>query len=573
MEIKQPDRQSLMKASRYLSDPDLIRVVNRLAEADLKTATGIYTDFASIAGPDEIAFLGCFDRYFLLRYLLGRKDVQHPWLYDRCREVEMEPDGHIDLWARAHYKSSTLTFAGAIQEVMRDPNVTIGIFAFNKPVAQAFLSQIKREFESNDFLREAYSDVLWDDVNEAPQWSKDRGIIVKRTSNPKEATIEAHGLVDGQPTSRHFALMIFDDVVTRESVTNSEMIRKTTEAFELADNLGTTEGARKWIIGTRYHFGDTYGTLIERGSAIPRLYPATHNGHIDGRPVFLSPETWEKKKRDQRSTIAAQMLQSPAAGNESTFRPEWFRSYEVRPAIMNVFIMVDPSLGRTKSSDRTAIAVIGMDPQKNFYLLDGYRHRMSLSERWTAVRDLYKKWSRAPGVYYVGVGYERFGQQSDLEHFKMRMEEEKIDFAIQELHWPREGGSSKKDRVGRLEPVLRNSQFFLPAAVWNPNIDTEIALWKVEEGKITYRPANITRAQRLVTDRGQPWRVVTPIKRADEDRNLYDLTREFMAEAMFFPFSPKDDLVDAVSRIFDMQAAPPIIDEHETPMPTAFEDA
>jgi hypothetical protein len=35
---------------------------------------------------------------------------------------------------------------------------------------------------------------------------------------------------------------------------------------------------------------------------------ATDNGRLDGKPVRLSVEDWERKKRDQRSTISAQML-------------------------------------------------------------------------------------------------------------------------------------------------------------------------------------------------------------------------------------------------------------------------
>jgi hypothetical protein len=338
-----------------------------------------------------LAFLGCNDRFFLLTRLCGRMDADHPWLFDRCREVESEPDGVIDLWARFHYKSTIITFAGAIQEVVRNPNIKIAIFSVVKPIAQAFLSQIKEELENNDLLKQLYSDVLYNNPRglgpdgKPSKWGLARGITVKRQSNPKEATIEAHGLIDGQPTSRHYDLHIYDDMVTQDYLTE-EAIRKTTERWEMADNLGSHLGVRKWMAGTRYHYADTYSVVLERKSMKARIRPATDNGKLDGNPEFLSEERWEQIKRDQRSTVSAQCLLNPIAGNEATFSIDMLSSYEVFPVVMNVYILVDPSKGRTRTSDRTAIAVIGIDQGGCKYLIDGYRHRMKLSERWHYVK-------------------------------------------------------------------------------------------------------------------------------------------------------------------------------------------
>jgi hypothetical protein len=87
--------------------------------------------------------------------------------------------------------------------------------------------------------------------------------------------------------------------------------------------------------------------VIERKSLKPRIYPATDDGTMTGAPVFLTQERWEQIKRDQRSTVSAQMLLNPSAGNEATFQPAWLRNYDVIPAVMNVYIMCDPSVGGT----------------------------------------------------------------------------------------------------------------------------------------------------------------------------------------------------------------------------------
>jgi hypothetical protein len=511
----------------------------------------------------EKQLLGCNDRYFLLTVLLGRPDALHPWLYARCREVEAAPDDHMDLWARDHYKSTIITFAGVIQEILADPDITIGLFSFNQKIAGAFVKQVKREFEHNTRLKELYSDALWTDpTKEAPLWT-DQGFIVRRGSNPKEGTLEGWGLVNGQPTSKHYALRVYDDVVTRESVSNDDMVRKVTEAYELSDNLGGRL-QRKWIIGTRYSFADTYGVILAKGIVKPRIYPATDNGQLTGTPVFLKPEVWEKKKIEQSSQIAAQMLQNPLAGLDQVFKATWFRPYVARPKTLNAYILGDPSKGTGPRSDRTGIAVIGLDAQGNKYLLDGFRHRMSMSERWDALKLLYTKWTRALGVQTVQVGWERYGMQTDLEYFNERMDRDGFSFHIRELSWTRDGTKSKRDRVERLEPDFRLSRFYLPAQVLSDYGGT--ARWKIDEAKnnvIFAVPPDTPNDVRKLEESGEAYRVIKPIVRKNEDGQQYDVTRALMEEMTFFPFGTHDDLVDTCSRIYDMEARPPSI--HELP--------
>jgi len=587
-------------------------IQQQLFTLDYQQTAAWYAEVARKLSPlnGDLALLGCNDRYFLLTVLLGRQDADRPWLFDRCREVERDPDGYIDLWARFHYKSTIITFAGAIQEVMCDPEITIAIFSVIKPTAQTFLNQIKEEFERNEKLKQVYHDVLYalprqnGSDGRPAKWGVARGITVKRKSNCKEATIEAHGLIDGQPTSRHFHLHIYDDVVTQDYLSDEQM-RKTTERWELADNLGSHRGVRKWMAATRYHFADTCGVVIDRKSMKPRIYPATEDGTLTGKPVFLSQERWNQLKNDQRSTVSAQQLLNPIASDEATFSSLWLTAYDVIPAVMNVYVLVDPSMGETERSDRTAIAVIGIDQGSNKYLLDGVCHRMKLSQRWHYIKQFKRKWEDHPGVKMVKIGYERYGMQVDLEVMREKMTRENNWFPIEELKTKQRGQHGKVDRIRRLEPDIRERRFLFPCVAYNADFGApgdRVCYWSIwtekekqalierikeaEEagdddlaeslkpalayniGQITFRPVRgLTRRQRNCERTGQYFRVVEALQRRDEQGNIYDLTRVFFDELLRHPFARHDDLIDAASRIYDIDPQAPEVHEAQSTEP------
>lgn len=851
-------------ADRYAegADPALAAFIrDELLYLSFDSAQRFYREVVPHLRDAETALLGANDRFFLLTVLCKRTDAVNEWLYDRCREVELAPDGYVDLWARFHYKSTIITFAGVIQEILRDPEITIGIFAITSDIATKFLRQIKEEFERNAALQHYYADVLWagrnEAIKEAQSWS-DAGITVKRTGNPKEATIEAYGLLNAMPTGRHYALRIYDDLVDARTVTETatDQAKKALMQWELSLNLGSHVSNRQWVIGTRYctigsmritmadwsqkpisdvvegdvvvgwelrdgkrylrparvikrgiipavevreyilangrkvtctpdhrwwrgphgggkeyapivpksgalrrhgkqshvrqllvptdvdrsrdagwlagffdgegtiaknprhpsasiriaqtthnpglieetravlrrlgfewtetwhtpkqdgwskrcvfnisggwseryrflaeiaparrekladslygqimttkldvvsetpageadvhwletetgnyviegicssnSYADLYGIIIDRKTVKERRYPATHDGTLSGRPVFLSRERWAEVMRDQRGTIAAQMLQNPLAGAENTFNVEWLRPFTVRPAILNVYIMADPSLGRSKKSDRTAIIVIGVDPNLNFYLLDGYCHRMKLSQRWERLKELHAKWSTSPGVYSVDVGYERYGVQADIEHFEIEMQrgDMRNSFTIKELNWVNEGPQAKTARIGRLEPSFRLSKFWMPPYVHVPRVGK--CTWKIvhtveqqtdrlgnllfdkKTGNPLFTQVEGSAQMKTTPYKGptaeeqecrrelEPYRVMEPIARLDEDGNRYDLALAFVEEYRLHPFAPHDDILDAASRVHDMQPVAPVrfdrLDESRQPL-------
>lgn len=459
------------------------------------------------------------DLFFLLVFGLKRQDMWHQWLLERCKEVETKPDNHLDLWARGHGKSSIITFAKTIQDILAShgenpiyhKELTFGIFSFKRPIATQFLSQIKRELESNELLKNIFPDILFENPKrESKKWS-DEGIIIKRKSNPKEATIEAWGVVEGQPTSKHFDVLIYDDVVTIENVRSKDMIEKTRTAWELSLNLGA-KNAKYRYIGTRYHYDDVYSTIMKRGVAKPRIYPAEDK---KGKPVLLSRQALEKKKEQMGSYVYnAQMMQNPVQAENQVFNINWlsnqYYSYSHHDN-MNVYIVVDNASSKKENADFTVMWVIGLASDNNYYLLDCIRDRLSLTERADCLFRLHRKWKP------LHVGYERYGVQADIEYLQERMNALNYHFHVVELS----GRLSKEDRIKKLVPYFERKRIYLPESLFYTTI----------EGK------------------------------------LVDLISIFIEEEYKrFPFSSHDDMLDSLARIVDDQMEtywPELVDDNQ----------
>lgn len=459
---------------------------------------------------DRLRSLYRTDLYALLRYGLRRADVDHQWIFERCREVQREFNGTLDLWAREHYKSTVLTFAGSIFRIIRshgddapEPReVTIGIFSHTKPIAKGFLRQIKYELETNEHLQMVFDDIFYTNPRkDASKWTEDEGITVKRRTNPKEATVEAHGLVDGQPTSKHFLHRQYDDVVTLESVTTPEMIKKTTDAFEMSDNLGT-EGGTFAMAGTIYHFADTYRELEKRQAVKVRKHPCTKDGSENfarENCVLMSPDTLVAKRRTQGAyTFGTQMLLNPKGDNAQAFKSEWVKLSYSQPTGqgMNTYILCDPANEKRRTSDYTTFWVIGLGPDQNYVALDVIRDRLNLTERTETLFKLHREWKPRR------VGYEKYGMQADIEHIREEQERRNYRFDIIELG----GQTPKLDRIRKLIPLFEQGRIYL-------------------------------RTSRMYTDY------------QGETKNLIDvfIEEEFKA----FPVMSHDDMLDCLARIVD----------------------
>jgi predicted phage terminase large subunit-like protein len=438
---------------------------------------------------------------FFLCYFVLELPVNHPFLIARIYSAQDDHDFTVDLWAREHWKSTILSYALSIWQLLQSPEERIVIFSHTRVLAKSHLRRIKYCLEQNDILHKAFPEIFYSNpFKDAPKWSEDEGIYVKRTKNFAEASVEAWGLVDSSPIGKHYSVMIFDDLITDRTVNSTEMVRKATEAFKLSLNLGTRIGSKR-IIGTRYSFKDPYSEIMKQKKWKPRVYPAEVDEEgtrkRGGIPVYLKPEELTIKYETQGEYIySSQMLQDPTAESMQGFKEYWLKYWQKERPYMNLYIVVDPASSKRKDSDYTVMMVLGTDSLRNYYVLDMVRDKLDMGQKWTKLKDLVLEW----GI--KDVGYESVGMQSDMEYLNLMMEEQGVYFNLIKLS----ANVSKVERIRNLVPRFQSGRIIIPRAL----------LYKEIDGTVV------------------------------------DLTEMFVREEyLAFPYSTHDDMLDVLSRITD----------------------
>lgn len=324
--------------------------------------------------------------------------------------------------------------------------------------------------------------------------------------------------------------MICDDLI-KPMEAGSETIRTATNLNirqTLFSRFNDKRTGRFILVMQRVHEEDPTGHLLKDGGYTHLKLPAEAKTSVviklgdkewrmkEGELLFparLSREILDQSRLDMTEAIyAGQMLQEPVPVGGGEFRPEWPQHYpngSLKPKTMNVYILVDAAGGedtnkkKRKTSDRTAMAVIGLGPDNNYYLLDLVIDRLNATERIDTLFILHRKWNELCGKP-PKVGYEKYGLMTDTHYAQKRMNEEGYRFQLIELG----GRMAKEERIRRMIPDLQKSRWYFPDTL-------------------------------LYTD--------------TEGRTL-DMVKELTeSEMAVFPRARYDDGLDAITRIYDSE--------------------
>jgi len=391
------------------------------------------------------------------KWIQNATDKKRRYIYEFVANSEEKRWGHIDVAPRYHCKSLALTYAGIIQLMIIDSEKTIGLFSYKSKLAKSFLAQIQAELENNLNLKELFPDVFYQNPQkESPKWSENEGILIRRKGNPREVTLTASGLVDGQTTGAHYNYLWFDDAIEKEAGGSPYMMAKAEESLRLVIGGLGTHDKQYGGVGTRWNLFDAYKTLEADGVIKIRRTEGVTPNERDGTPLYLTADEWENAKREFSDfQFSCQMLNEPNADSSKAFNYDWLQWYvKITDGWrnMNRYIIVDPANSKSKDADSTAMIVVGIQGDGNYYVLDAVRDKLSLPERIDKLFALYIKWKP------IRIGYEEYAVQADIDAIKMKSRELMFNLPIVKL-----GGKIKKeDRIEGLMPLAKQEKLYLP---------------------------------------------------------------------------------------------------------------
>jgi len=325
--------------------------------------------------------------------------------------------------------------------------------------------------------------------------------IIARDQNEKkkfQTTKRGHRKatsVGGSVTGDGGDYLIIDDPLKPDEAP-SDVIRTGTndwidQTFLTRENDPKT--SRALLVMQRLHEDDPTGHLLERGGWQLLNLPAYFDKRIIiqvnkkkwicEQDSFLHEARLGEDELDKKLSelgmqgFVGQYLQRPTPDGGGEFQARYIQYYnnfsrKFTARGMNIYILYDPANSKKNKErvdpDYTAIVVVGLATDNNYYLLDLVRDRFNPTERVNALMDLHIKWAKLGGKAPV-VAIEQYGMMSDSHYIKQEMDERNYRFRTVEV----KGQVKKEDRIRRLIPLFENNRVYLPRSITYDSINGE----------------------------------------------------------------------------------------------------
>ncbi len=393
---------------------------------------------------------------------------------------------------RGHAKSTNLTFKGTMHSTLYGYKHYPIIISDSSEQAEGFLDNIRVEFEENTAILEDFGPLA------GSVWRSN--VLVTKTNIKIEAIGSGKKIRGRKHRNWRPDLIILDDVENDENVRTPEQRKKLKDWFDKAVSKCGDDYTDIVYIGTLLH----YDSLLAKTLANPAYRSIKYKAVIrfsqaddlwqqwetiftdlsnddreaDALAFFQAHKTamlegtqvlWEEKLSyydlmvmrvsEGEASFNSEEQNEPINPDDCLFMEEWFEYYNeaeinFRDPVFDFFGFIDPSLGKTKRSDFSAIVTLAKHKGSGYmYVVDADIERRH-PDRIIADVLAKERWLRAS----FGHGYRKLGAETNQFQWFLKEELAKAS-AKAGLYLPIEEVQQTSDKVMRvqtLQPDVKN---------------------------------------------------------------------------------------------------------------------
>ena len=401
-----------------------------------------------------------------------------------CKRVVAAPRGHA--------KSTSLTFKGTIHAVVYGYKHYPIIISDSSDQAEGFLDNIRVEFEENEAIREDFGDLT------GKVW---RSNVLVTSTNIKVEAIGSGKKIRGRK-HRNWRpdLLILDDIENDENVRTPEQRAKLDSWFKKAVSKAGDDYTDIVYIGTLLHYDSLLANTLKNPGYKAIKYRAvisfspeadlwqeweniftdlSDEDHEENARKFFEAHRekmlagtevlWEEKLSyydlmvmkvtEGEASFNSEEQNEPINPEDCVFNEEWFDYYneaemDFKDKDFQFFGFVDPSLGKTKKSDFSAIITLAKSKVTGYmYVLDADIERRHPDRIITDILEK-ERWLKRD----FGRGYKKFGAET-VQFQWFLIEELAKASARAGLYLPIEEvpqTSDKTMRIQTMQPDVKN---------------------------------------------------------------------------------------------------------------------
>lgn len=410
------------------------------------------------------------------------------------------------LLPRDHGKSRYVAYRVA-WEITRKPWVRILYISATSNLAEKQLKFIK-DILTSKIYRYYWPEMVNKEVSKREKWTNSE-ICVDHPRRMEEGIRDSTVFTGGLTTSLtglHCDIAVLDDVVVSENAQTEEGRKRVQAQYSLLASIEGAE-AREWVVGTRYHPLDLYNDMLgmkedlydEEGNLtgstpIYEVFQRQVEDIGDGTGEFLWPRqqrsdgTWfgfnrqilsqKRGKYLDKTQFRAQYYNDPNDTTDAPIGRNLFQYYDRRHLTkdganwtikskdnlgiyahrrLNIVASVDFAYSLSNRSDYTAILVLGVDANRNKYILDIRRFRSEkISEYFEHILELYHKWE-----FRKLIAETSGAQKAIVEELKNNyIRNYGLNMSITDFKPTRHMGSKEERLQALLEPAYENLSVF-----------------------------------------------------------------------------------------------------------------